>query len=232
MDDARDARRTRLSWIRSLLVHLRRYLITGIIVTAPVGVTIWVLWNFFMFIDVRAKKILGESFSQVPGVGFILFFATIILVGIFATNLIGKRMISFGEKVMTRIPLANRIYKAVQQISTAFLGSTGSVFHKVVLVEYPRRGVYSLGFLTTEGTGEVQHKTEAQVVCVFVPTTPNPTSGMLIFVPLDQVIHLDMTTEDGLKLVISGGVVAPPYSSGIAVPVQPISTMACHRSLS
>jgi uncharacterized membrane protein len=95
------------------------------------------------------------------------------------------------------------------------LGSNRSIFHKVVLIEYPRKGIYSLGFLTTEGSGEVQRKTDEQVVCVFVPTTPNPTSGMLIFVPKDQIIHLDMTTEDGLKLVISGGVVVPPYPAAL-----------------
>jgi uncharacterized membrane protein len=202
-------------WVRSLFVLLRRYLITGIVVTAPVAVTIWILWNSFSFVDKNVKKILGESFADVPGVGFVLFFAVIILVGIFATNIIGKRLISFGEKIMTRIPLANRIYKAVQQISTAFLGSGRSIFHTVVLVEYPRKGIYSLGFLTIEGAGEVQHKTEQQVSCVFVPTTPNPTSGMLVFVPHDQLIFLDMATEDGLKLVVSGGVVAPPYPAAI-----------------
>lgn len=202
-------------WLRSLLVLLRRYLITGIVVTAPLAVTVWILWNSFTFVDRNVKKILGESFIQVPGVGFVLFFAVIILVGIFATNILGKRLISFGERIMIRIPLANRIYKAVQQISTAFLGSRGSIFRTVVLIEYPRRGIYSLGFLTTEGLGEVQHKTEQPVACVFVPTTPNPTSGMLVFVPHDQLIRLDMTTEDGLKLVVSGGVVAPLYPPAV-----------------
>jgi uncharacterized membrane protein len=198
-----------------LFVLLRRYLITGIVVTAPLAITIWILWNSFTFVDRNVKKILGDWFLDVPGVGFVLFFAVVILVGIFATNLIGRRLISIGESIMTRIPLANRIYKAVQQISTAFLGSNRSIFHTVVLIEYPRKGIYSLGFLTTEGAGEVQHKTEKQVACVFVPTTPNPTSGMLVFVPHDQLIHLDMTTEDGLKLVVSGGVVAPPYPTAI-----------------
>jgi len=202
-------------WLRSLFVLLRRYLITGIVVTAPLAITIWILWNSFTFVDRNVKKILGGSLAQVPGVGFLLFFAVIILVGIFATNIIGRRLISFGEKIMTRIPLANRIYKAVQQISTAFLGSGGSIFRTVVLIEYPRAGIYSLGFLTTEGGGEVQHKTDQRVACVFVPTTPNPTSGMLVFVPYDQLIRLDMTTEDGLKLVVSGGVVAPPYPPAI-----------------
>lgn len=219
MDTEKEGKHGKLGWIRSLFVLLRRYLFTGMLVIAPLAITAWILWNVFSLVDRNAKKVLGEAFNDVPGIGFVLFFAVIILVGIFATNIIGRRMISFGERIMTRIPLANRIYTAVQQISTAFLGSSRSIFHKVVLVEYPRKGIYSLGFLTIEGAGEVQQKTDKQVVCVFVPTTPNPTSGMLIFVPDDQFIHLDMTIEDGLKLVVSGGVVVPPYPAAIeAVP--------------
>jgi len=208
-------RHRKLNWMRSLLVMLRRYLITGIVVIAPAAITVWILWNLFAVIDRSAKALLGQAVADVPGVGFVIFFAVIILVGIFATNIIGKRMISFGERIMTRIPLANRIYKAVQQISTAFLGSNRSIFQKVVLIEYPRKGIYSLGFMTAEGEGEVQRKTARDVACVFVPTTPNPTSGMLVFVPNEQLIHLDMTSEDGLKLVVSGGVVVPPYPPAI-----------------
>jgi len=205
----------KLNWMRSLLVMLRRYLITGIVVIAPAAITVWILWNLFAVIDRSAKALLGQVVADVPGVGFVIFFAVIILVGIFATNIIGKRMISFGEQIMTRIPLANKIYKAVQQISTAFLGSNRSIFQKVVLIEYPRKGIYSLGFMTAKGEGEVQRKTARDVACVFVPTTPNPTSGMLVFVPNEQLIHLDMTSEDGLKLVVSGGVVVPPYPPAI-----------------
>jgi len=208
-------RHRKLNWMRSLLVMLRRYLITGIVVIAPAAITVWILWNLFAVIDRSAKALLGQAVADVPGVGFVIFFAVIILVGIFATNIIGKRMISFGEQIMTRIPLANRIYKAVQQISTAFLGSNRSIFQKVVLIEYPRKGIYSLGFMTAKGEGEVQRKTARDVACVFVPTTPNPTSGMLVFVPNEQLIHLDMTSEDGLKLVVSGGVVVPPYPPAI-----------------
>jgi len=208
-------------WARWLLVHLYRYLIAGILVMLPVVVTVWILWNLFAFVDGLPKKIPGQPFAGIPGVGFIVFFAVIILVGMFATNIIGKRMISFGERIMARIPLANKIYSAVQQISTAFIGTKRSIFQKVVLVEYPRKGIYSLGFMTAEGEGEVQKKTDKQVACVFVPTTPNPTSGMLVFVPRDQLIHMDMTSEDGLKLVVSGGVVVPPYPPAIeAVPEE------------
>ena len=226
MDTEKEGKRGKLGWMRSLFVLLRRYLIAGIVVSAPIAVTAWVLWNVFSVVDRNTKKVLGEGFDDIQGVGFVLFFAVIILLGIFATNIIGRRLISGGEKIMTRIPLANRIYTAVQQISTAFLGSSRSIFHKVVLIEYPRNGIYSLGFLTTEGSGELQQKTDKQVVCVFVPTTPNPTSGMLIFVPNDQLIHLDMTTEDGLKLVISGGVVVPPYPKAIEASAEELDKQA------
>jgi uncharacterized membrane protein len=195
--------------IRSLAVQLRRYLITGIAVIAPLVITVWVLWKLFSFIDGIAASIFGKEVVGIPGVGVVIFVAVIILVGVFATNLIGKRLISFAEKLMSRIPLANKIYAAVQEISMAFLGSKRSVFNTVVLVEYPRKGIYSLGFVTAEGKGEVQSKTSEHVIGVFVPTTPNPTSGLLVFVPREELVYLDMSIEDGLKLVISGGVFTP-----------------------
>jgi uncharacterized membrane protein len=198
-------------FMRSVLIHLRRYLITGIVVSLPAVVTLWVLWNMFSFLDGLAKRFLVESIARIPGVGVVLFFSVIILVGVFATNIMGKRLISFGERIMNRIPLANRIYKAVQQISNAFIASRRALFDKVVIIEYPRKGIYSLGFITSEVGGEVQYKTAQEVVGVFVPTTPNPTSGMLVFVPREDVIQLDMSTEDGLKMVISGGLVTPAY---------------------
>ena len=211
----------RFQWMRSLFKQLRRYLLTGIVVILPSVVTVWVLWNLFAFIDRLPQKIPGQPFAGVPGVGIVMFFGVIILVGIFATNIIGKRLISFAEKIMARIPFANRIYLAVQQISTAFLGSKRSIFNKAVLVEYPRKGIYSIGFVTSDAVGEVQYKTAKRTVCVFVPTTPNPTSGMLVFVPQEDLIDLDMTTEDGLKLVISGGVVAPSYPPALEAEPEP-----------
>jgi len=204
---------------------MRRYLITGIVVILPSVVTIWVLWSLFSFIDGLAKKVPGHPFDSIPGVGVIFFFAFILFVGMFASNVIGRRMIGFGESIMARIPFASKIYKAVKQISSAVLGGKGTIFNTVVLVEYPRKGIYSLGFVTSEAEGEVQYITEQRVVCVFIPTTPNPTSGLLIFVPKEELIYLKMNTEDGLKLVISGGVVSPTYSAGPSpAPVKPLET--------
>jgi uncharacterized membrane protein len=145
-------------------------------------------------------------------VGVIIFFLFILFVGMFASNMIGRRTILFGESIMVKIPLASKIYTAVQQIIAAVTGGKGAVFNKVVLVEYPRKGVYSLGFVTSETEGEVQYQTKQKVVSVFIPTTPNPTSGLLVFVPDEDLIYLKMSTEDGLKLVISGGFVTPAYT--------------------
>ncbi len=209
MDRDNPTSREKLKEARSLVTQFRRYLLTGIAVIAPLAITMWVLWKLFSFVDGIAARVLGKTIIGVPGVGVIIFFAVIMLVGMFATNLIGKRMISFGEKLMLRIPLANKIYAAVQEISMAFLGSKRSVFSTVVLVEYPRKGIYSVGFITSEVKGEVQSKTAEHVIGVFVPTTPNPTSGLLVFVPRDELVCLDMSIEDGLKLVISGGVFTP-----------------------
>jgi uncharacterized membrane protein len=191
-------------------------MVTGVAVMAPLAITLWVLWQIFSFIDGIVKQVLGRFIGGIPGVGVIVFFSVILLVGIFATNLIGKRVISLAEKMMARIPLVNKIYAAVQQISSAFLGSKSSIFNTVALIEYPRKGIYSMGFVTSIAKGEVQQKTAKKVVGVFVPTTPNPTSGLLVFVPSEDLIHLDMSPEDGLKLVISGGVFTPEYGRPVA----------------
>jgi uncharacterized membrane protein len=219
--DKKDARRHKGSASGSYLSSIRRYLLTGIAVLLPSVVTIWLLWSLFAFVDGLPKKIPGHPFENIPGVGVIIFFALILFVGMFASNVIGKRMISFGERIMARIPLASKIYASVQQIIDAVMVGKGTVFSTVVLVEYPRKGIYSLGFVTSEMEGEVQYKTAQQVISVFIPTTPNPTSGLLVFVPKEDVIHLTMSTEDGLKLVISGGFVSPAYAPPAPVPSQP-----------
>jgi uncharacterized membrane protein len=211
-------------------LKVRRYLITGIAVILPSVVTIWVLWSLFSFIDRLAKKLPGDMFEGIPGVGVVTFFAFILLVGMLASNVFGRRMISFGESIMVKIPFASKIYTAVQQISTTVLEGKGAVFNKVVLVEYPRKGIYSLGFITSEIGGEVQDLTKQEVISVFIPTTPNPTSGLLVFVPKEDLIYLQMSTEDGLKLVISGGFIAPTYTPAAVPPTEPKSLDAPEKS--
>lgn len=205
-----------------MLRKLRNGFIAGLVLVAPLGVTIFVV-NFmltrigqplsnaiFQFID---KEIRTQWATE-----FLLSIAAIIIVTIVITLLgflskyfIGRMFFNLGERFIGSLPFVNAIYKSVKQIVDTFSKQQKAVFQKVVLTEYPRKGVYVLGFLTSDAKGEVQHKTGAEVVNVFVPTTPNPTSGFLLMVPKDEIIEMEMTVADGMKLIVSGGAVSPPY---------------------
>jgi uncharacterized membrane protein len=206
-----------------MIKKLRSYLVTGLIVLLPTIATIYVLQFAFSFIDrilgkpltdlLNAMEIsrLPEFNDRIPGLGFVLIILILLGVGYATKSLLGKRAISFTEKTIKKIPLARSVYSTVQQVTTALIQDRSS-FKKVVLIEYPRKGIYTVGFLTGESQGEVQQKTEKECVNVFLPTTPNPTSGWLILVPKEEVTLLDMTVEQGLKFIISGGVVVPRTS--------------------
>lgn len=190
--------------------QVRNYLLTGLLTLTPIVVTAYVLWQLFFMID----NLLGPKVARiygytVPGMGLVALLVLLLLTGILARNFIGRKLIHLGEMVLVKIPLFNRIYIAVQQISHAFLAKERGAFKRAVLIEYPRKGIYAIGFLTSRSSGEIQKKTEQDLYHVFLPTTPNPTSGYLLLIPHQEVIPLDMTVEEALKLVISGGVVVP-----------------------
>jgi len=194
--------------------RLRLYFLTGLVVLSPVVVTIYVFWLLFSKVD----GILSGVFDRLgvnlwgyppPGLGFLTVLLIILLTGIFARNYVGSKLIEAGNRILGKIPLMNRIYVAVQQISHALLAGEKASFRQAVLFEYPRKGIYSIGFLTSESWGEVQEKTKKKTVNVFLPTTPNPTSGYLLVIPQKDVVPLDMTIEEALKLIISGGTVVP-----------------------
>lgn len=195
-----------------MMRQLRNYFITGLIIFTPFMVTIYVLWISFVFLDGLVGKyieyFLGE---RIPGLGFLALLGIIFFIGILATNFVGKTFISVSESIVTRIPLVKTIYRSTQEIINPFLTFKERIFSRCVLVEYPRKGVYSLGFVTSESRGEVQVKTREKVINVFLATTPNPTSGVLLFVPEEQTVPLSMSIEDGMKLIISGGFVVPKY---------------------
>jgi uncharacterized membrane protein len=149
-----------------------------------------------------------------PGVGLIAGIFLIFIMGFLISNVIGEKLYNFIEKMVKRIPLVTKVYFGIKQIIDAFSIQGKQVFSKVVLIEYPRKGTYVVGFLTGECKGEVQTKTAARLMNVFVPTTPNPTSGMLILVPENDITYLDMTVEEGLKLIVSAGVVVPEDKHG------------------
>lgn len=194
----------------------KSYFITGLLVLTPLVLTIFIIWRLFLAIDglLRGviKHVLLDRFgvpNTIYGLGFISVILLILFTGMIARNYFGKKVIKLGEDVMTRLPLINRIYLAIQQIGNAFFAEKREVFKKAVLIEYPRKGIYSIGFFTQDTRGEVQERLDQDVVCIFLPTTPNPTSGFLLFVPKTNVTELDMTIEEALKLVISGGAIVP-----------------------
>ena len=212
--------------------RLRNSFISGLVLLAPLGVTYFVV--DFLRTRVGSKvtamfpDVLPPDIMRLPAVQFLLDIMAVLVVVIVITILgycsnyfFGKMIISGTERLIDRLPFINAVYRTVKQIVETFSKQQKAVFQKVVLTEYPRKGVYVLGFLTSEARGEVQDKTGAEVVNIFVPTTPNPTSGFLLMVPKDEVIVMDMTVSDGMKLIVSGGAVSPPYAKG-AVPPGPV----------
>lgn len=198
--------------------RLRSYFLTGLVVLVPLVLTAYIIWNLFLSIDGILRGVINnfilEQFGfsagrQIPGIGFIALVLIIIATGVIARNYFGRRIVVFGDHMVERIPLINRVYGAIKQISTAFLSSKREVFKKAVLFEYPRKGIFSIGFYTQDTRGPVQQSLPEDVVSIFLPTTPNPTSGFLLFVPKSNIIELDLTIEEALKLVISGGAVVP-----------------------
>lgn len=198
-----------------MLVTLRRYLIAGLLVWLPLIVTGFIIKLLVDLLDFtilllppgwRPEALLGFS---IPGAGIVLAVIVVFATGVIAANIVGKRLVHLGESIVRRIPLVSSVYGAVKQVTETVFSGGGQAFRKVVMVEYPRRGLWSVGFMTGVGMGELQRRTEHEVITVFIPTTPNPTSGFVIMVPRDEAVELDMTVEDGLKFVMSMGVVTP-----------------------
>ncbi|HET8726181.1 MAG TPA: DUF502 domain-containing protein [Alphaproteobacteria bacterium] len=197
--------------------RLRAYFFAGILVTAPVAITLYLAWLFISFIDDRVNAILPARFNpetylpfSLPGLGVLLVVVVLVLIGAMAAGFLGRLIVRAYEGVLARIPAVRSVYGAVKQIFETVLANQSNAFREVVLVEYPRRGLWALGFITGTTQGEVQNLTEDDVINVFLPTTPNPTSGFLLFVPRKDLVVLQMTVEEGIKMVVSGGIVTPP----------------------
>jgi uncharacterized membrane protein len=203
--------------VRSLFERLRAYFLAGILVAAPLGITLSIVsWA----IDVIDNRLIPARYNPnqflplpIPGTGVVLVVVALTAIGWATSSFLGRFVHRTGERVLDRIPVVRNVYSAFKQIFEAVLARRSNAFREVALIEYPRKGVWSIGFLTGATTGEVQGRTQPDVVNVFLPTTPNPTSGYLLFVPRSDVVVLDMTIEDGIKMVVSGGIVTPPYPS-------------------
>ena len=202
---------------RGLLARLRTYFLTGIVVSAPVGITIWLIWLFVAFVDDTVVPLIPDAYNpsdvigvSVPGIGVIVVLLVVTIIGFLVTNFFGRFMIKLGENLVSRVPVVRTIYGVLKQIFDAVLAQSEGAFREVILIEYPRKGIWVLGFVTSNTQGEVRRVMADEMVNVFLPTTPNPTSGFLLFVPRKDCITLNMTVEEGVKLVISGGIVSPP----------------------
>ena len=202
---------------RGLLARLRTYFLTGIVVSAPVGITIWLIWLFVAFVDDTVVPLIPDAYNpsdvigvSVPGIGVIVVLLVVTIIGFLVTNFFGRFMIKLGENLVSRVPVVRTIYGVLKQIFDAVLAQSEGAFREVILIEYPRKGIWVLGFVTSNTQGEIRRVMADEMVNVFLPTTPNPTSGFLLFVPRKDCITLNMTVEEGVKLVISGGIVSPP----------------------
>ena len=196
---------------------LQKYLIAGLLVWLPIVVTV-LLFRFLITLmdqtlillpsQIRPEAVIG---FKLPGLGLILTLLVLIITGIFAANFVGKSMVNFGEKIFKKIPIVRSVYSAAKNFADIVFSDTGQSFKKVLLIQYPRKGVYSLAFQTSTNLGEVQKKTGSDVVCTFVPTTPNPTSGFIIILPKADVIEMDMEVDEAFKMIVSLGVVVPEW---------------------
>jgi uncharacterized membrane protein len=202
---------------RTLMQRLRGYFLAGILFTAPLSITIYLTYIFLTFIDSRVSKVLPDGWyhalygtTTFPGIGLIIAIVFFVSVGWLATNVLGKLIIRISEYVLNRMPIIRTLYGATKQIFETVMASQSSAFRDVVMFEYPRKGIWVLGFVTGVSEGEVQRLTEDMTVNVFLPTTPNPTSGFLLFVPKKDLVYMDMSVEQAIKLVVSGGILTPP----------------------
>jgi uncharacterized membrane protein len=200
---------------------LRKYLITGLVVAIPIGLTIYFAWSTIAFIDARVLRLIPAAYNpdtylpySIPGLGVVILLVALTLLGALTANFLGRRLITFGERIVDRMPIVRNIYNAIKQIMETVVSQSDTTFQEVCLIEYPRKGIYAIGFVTTDTKGQVQDIVSEDMVSVFLPTTPNPTSGFLLFVPKDDLKILDLSVEEGAKMVISAGLVVPENHEG------------------
>jgi uncharacterized membrane protein len=196
---------------------LKRYFITGLLVWVPLGITIWILQALIGTMDQsllllpaqwRPETLLGY---YVPGIGAVLTLLVVLATGVVATNFFGRRILLFWESLLARVPVVKSIYYSVKQVSDTLFSDSGEAFRKALLVQYPRQGCWTIAFMTGQPGGDVANHLQGEYISVYVPTTPNPTSGFFLMMPRADVIELDMSVDDALKYIISMGVVVPHH---------------------
>jgi uncharacterized membrane protein len=198
--------------------RLRGYFLTGLIIVGPVAITVYVVWWFINLIDGWVKPLIPQAYLPenylpftVPGVGLIFGIFALMVIGALTANLFGRTIVSYGEMMLDRMPVVRGVYKLLKQIFTTVFSKAGTSFKRVGLIEFPRRGLYAIVFISSEPPAEVKEKVgnDEELMTVFLPNAPNPTTGFVLFMPKKDVTLLDMAVEDGAKLVVSAGLVAP-----------------------
>ena len=192
----------------------KRRLIAGLLAIVPIALTFWILRFLFRFLDSFTAPILKNLGFEIPGLGIILTLLLIFILGLFITNVLGRTIFNWGEKILTKLPLVNTIYNAVKQITNAFSGKSMKNFKQVIFIQYPRKGLWTMCFVTNQSKNE----SGDEFYNVFVPTTPNPTSGVFIVIPQKDAVHPDISVEEGLKSIISGGIIDPGISLSTKLP--------------
>ena len=198
------------------MTKIRSWFLTGILVMTPLILTIYVAWAFITFVDNLVVPLVPFDYRpsnylpfSIPGLGLIIVFIFTTFVGLLATGLFGRTLIRIWENILNRMPVVRSLYSAIKQILETVMATQSDAFRQAVLVQYPRKDIWAIGFVTGSTKGEVGKRVDKKMVNVFMPTTPNPTSGFLLFFPEEDLIFLNMSVEDALKLVVSGGMVVP-----------------------
>jgi uncharacterized membrane protein len=216
----------------SFISAWRKNVLTGLVLLAPLYLTFWLLSSFVRLIDNKVGTFLPaelnpQTYFHIPGYGLVILVLFAALLGALAKNFVMAKVIGWGEKLLDQLPVVRSVYNAIKQIAHTVLVQSDRSFEKACLVEYPRKGMWALAFISTDTRGEVRERTGAgAMMSVFLPTTPNPTSGFLLFVPKEDVIELDMTIEEAAKLVISAGLVSPPSRAELEALKAPVPTAA------
>lgn len=214
---------------RGVFSWLRGSFLTGLVVIAPIGLTLWLIWTVAGWVDswvlpfvpvwLRPDQYVGLN---IRGIGVLVFLIFTVLIGWMAKGFIGKSLIRWGESMVQGLPVVRSVYKGLKQIAETVFAQSEASFDKACLVEYPRKGIWAIAFISTSAKGEIDDKVpmDESKTAIFLPTTPNPTSGFLLFVPKQDVIELDMSVEDAAKLVISAGLVYPDGSAAQPTPIS------------
>jgi uncharacterized membrane protein len=214
---------------------VKKYLIAGLLVWLPLTLTIWVLTSVLGVLDgvfgwfvsatqavlPQAASAPLEMLRHIPGLGVLVMLVALLLTGVFATNMVGQWWLRQGSRLLNRIPIVKSVYSSIKQVSDTLFSSSGNAFREAVLLQYPREGSWTIAFVTGRPGGETAHHLPGDYLSVYVPTTPNPTSGFFLMVPRRDVIELAMSVDEALKYVISMGVVAPPMSAPAAATANP-----------